>query len=170
MNLYGSPIDDYAPIKPLMGLQSLKLGSLYAPFPGLDFLADWDGLKIVELISTTPLDLAPLRRCTGLERLGISCSQHKVELTNLSALRGCRDLAHVFLLNSQSDEYTTVAGWTALTFAQIVEPICRPSKCLEIQRHSNTSASAARPSQTSRPYRGCQSFSISTLVKQTFAI
>jgi hypothetical protein len=36
LNLYGSPIDDYAPIKPLSGLQSLKLGSLHARFPGLD--------------------------------------------------------------------------------------------------------------------------------------
>jgi internalin A len=120
LNLYGSPVHDYAPLEPLSDLTSLKLGSLHAPFPGLDFLSHWEGLKVLELISTTTLDLSPLRHCVGLERLGIHCSLHKVDVKNLSALSGCRNLAHVSLLNMQSDQYSTIADWSGLTFAQIL--------------------------------------------------
>jgi internalin A len=120
LNLYGAPVDDYAPLEPLSGLTSLKLGSLHAPLPPLHFLEDWKDLKVFELISTTTLDLSPLRQCVGLERLNISCSQHKVDLANLHALSECRGLTHVALLNMQSDQYDIVAGWTALTFAQII--------------------------------------------------
>src|SRR4051812_32511030 len=49
LNLYGAPVSDFAPLQPLGGLTSLKLGSLHGPFPGLDFLRNWDRLEVLEL-------------------------------------------------------------------------------------------------------------------------
>jgi internalin A len=120
LDLYGAPVDDYAPLEPLKHLATLKLGSLHAPFPGLAFLGAWENLEVLQLICTTALDLAPLRRCIRLERLGISCSQNEVELKNLAALSGCADLTHVTLLNMQSDQYDTIGDWPVLEFAQII--------------------------------------------------
>lgn len=120
LNIYGAPIRAYGVLEPLKLVTSLQLGSLDADFPGLEFLGDWQDLKDLEVIARTTLDLHPLQRCTGLQRLGLSCSQHNVELRNLDALRRCDALEFVSLENMQSDDWDSVARWKALRFAQII--------------------------------------------------
>ena len=117
LELYGSPIGDFAPIAPLVELRKLTAGSLHGPFPGLGFLRDWRSLQVLELIAPTPLDLAPLVGCTDLARLGISCSRHPVDLLRLEALSDLRALTQLSLSNMRSDRFDVIGQWRGLTFA-----------------------------------------------------
>ena len=120
LDLYGSRLADLGPLAPLSSLQTLKAGSLHSPSPNLQFLEGWQELRHLQLIATTPIDLAPLTSCVHLSHLVISCSQHPVELLNLKALMDLRSITHLSLLNMQSDQFETVTGWSGLDFVQLV--------------------------------------------------
>lgn len=119
LELYGSPIADFAPLAPLVELRKLTAGSLHGPFPGLDFLRGWRALQILELIAPTPLDLAPLAGCADLARLIVSCSQYPVDLLRLGALADLRALTQLSLSNMRSDRFDVIARWRGLTFVQV---------------------------------------------------
>src|SRR5512136_1901498 len=60
LDLYGSHIASLEPIAALTNLRELKAGSLHSASQSLDFLIGWKELRHLNLISTTPPDLAPL--------------------------------------------------------------------------------------------------------------
>jgi internalin A len=120
LDLYGSPVDNFTWLAPLTNVRSLKIGSLHAAFPGLAFLRGWAELRDLQLISPTPVDLAPLASCVDLTRLSISCGKHKVELHNFDRLAVLKFLDHLALSNLQSDQFEAIGTWRALTFVQLV--------------------------------------------------
>ena len=121
LDLYGSPITDLTSLAQLVNVQQLKVGSLNSPSPALDFLDGWRELRGLQLISTTLLNLAPLRSCQQLTQLYISCSQHAVKLRNLEALDGLPFLKQVSFLKMQADQFSTIGTWRSLEFLQLID-------------------------------------------------
>ena len=121
LNLQGSSLSDLDVLTPLVNLEDFRAGSLSSSSPRLDFLKNCQSLRRLDLIATTPLDLAPLAACVHLDRLKIWCTQHPVEILNLERLGDLRSLTHLSLYNMRSDHFATVGEWSELTFVQLIE-------------------------------------------------
>ncbi len=119
LDLFGSPLASLDPIASLINLRDLKAGSLDSPSQSLGFLSGWRELRHLTLISTTPLDLAPLSSCTQLARLDISCSQHPVEMHNLDALASLQSLTSLSFHNMRADSFSIVGELKGLQYVSL---------------------------------------------------
>jgi Leucine-rich repeat (LRR) protein len=118
--VYGSPLDDFDVLAPLVKVEELLVGSRSSPSPRLEFLRGWQSLRQLQLIATTALDLSPLANSVQLFRLGIH-SPHPVGLDGLEALVHLKAIKHLSLHHVHSDQFQVLQEWQCLTFAQLIK-------------------------------------------------
>ena len=122
LRMFGGSISDFTPLTPLTNLELLEIGSLKCPFPGLDFMRDWDKLQDLDIITPSAVDVKPAAACLGLKRLTIWCTPRQVDLLNLETLSGLRAIEHVSFYGMASERFDTLTQWPRLKFVQLTNP------------------------------------------------
>ena len=120
LRAFGGRLINLSPLAPLSNLELLQIGSLNCPFPGLDFMARWSKLESLEVITPSGFDLKPIAQSARLKRLHISCTQARIQLSNLGALASLDAIESVSLDGARSDQFQVVTGWHKLRFLQLV--------------------------------------------------
>ena len=122
LRMFGGSICDFTALTPLINLELLEIGSLKCPFPGLDFMRDWDRLQDLDIITPSAVDVKPAAACLGLKRLTIWCTPRRVDLLNLETLSGLRAIEHVSFYGMASERFDTLTQWPRLKFVQLTNP------------------------------------------------
>ncbi|WP_076865106.1 leucine-rich repeat domain-containing protein [Bradyrhizobium mercantei] len=114
LDLYGCGITDFSPLATLSNLESLQIGSMKCPFPGLDFMSGWTRLQALEILTPSVVDLRPAAACASLKRLNVWCTQGRIDLLNLDALATLQGLEFLSLNGVQSERLDVIGQWTGL--------------------------------------------------------
>ncbi|MGY4157483.1 Leucine-rich repeat (LRR) protein [Bradyrhizobium sp. USDA 4461] len=114
LEIYGCRVTDFSPLAPLSNLESLQIGSMKCPFPGLDFMSGWTGLQVLEILTPSAIDLKPAADCAPLKRLHVWCTQGRIDLLNLDALATLQGLEFLSLNGVQSARFDVIGRWREL--------------------------------------------------------